>query len=51
MIPDRINTINDCGYTYNSDQIKTLQCHTFHPTFINDDKITFIKDCGQWFVE
>lgn len=50
MIPDSINTINDCGYTYNPDQVNNLKCHTFHPTFIVD-KVEYIRQCGQWFVE
>jgi len=50
-IPDSINTLSDCGNIYNPDQIVKLHCHTFHPTFVSGDKIEFIKECGQWFVE
>lgn len=50
-VPDSINTLSDCGNIYTSNEVKKLKCHTFHPTFVSDDKIDFIKQCGQWFVE
>jgi hypothetical protein len=49
-ITDHINLINNVGVKYTPEQVLKLKPMTFHPTF-EADKIQFIKDCNQWFVE
>lgn len=50
-ITDNINTLSNSGYIYTPDEIKILNCDTFHPTFANIDKVEFIKQCGRWLVD
>ena len=49
-IKDQINLLSDVGVNYTYEQVLRLKPKTFHPTFTGD-KIQFIKDCNQWFVE
>lgn len=49
-IKDQINLLSDSGVNYTVDEILRLKPKTYHPTF-TFDKIQFMKDCNQWFVE
>lgn len=49
-IKDQLNLLSDVGVNYTHDQVLKLRPKTYHPTFTSN-KIQFMKDCNQWFVE
>lgn len=49
-INDQINLVSNTGAIYTSEQVLKIKPMTFHPTF-TPDKIQFMKECDQWFVE
>lgn len=49
-IKDQINLLSDVGVNYTYEQVLRIKPKTYHPTFTGD-KIEFMKNCNQWFVE